>query len=116
MVRLALGGLARDVKADPKLVERLMALSSAAYRLAACALGTEEGAEAVVLQAFRAALIRARSPDAPRDERILFFRAVISAVRLRTKSGPARRPAEPPSRASRPGNRLVRPPVPADRN
>jgi hypothetical protein len=116
MVRLAMDALAPQGKVERKLAERLMTLSSAAYRLAVCALGTEEGADDVVLQAYRNALVQSRSASAPRDERILLFRAVINAARARMNIKFSRRPAEPARRSVRPRNRIQRHLVSADRN
>jgi hypothetical protein len=116
MVRIAIETLTQGGKVDRKLAERLMTLSSAAYRLAVCALGTEEGAEDVVLRAYRNALAQARSSSAVRDERILLFRAVINAARARMNVKFTRRPAEPPRRSTRPRNRIQRNLVSADRN
>jgi hypothetical protein len=116
MVRLAIETLAPQGKVEKKLTERLLALSSAAYRLAVCALGTEEGADDVVLQAYRSALAQSRSDSAVRDERILLFRAVIKACRMRMTVKAARRGAEPPRRSVRPQNRIQRHLVSADKN
>ena len=80
---------ARKRGADARQVERLLALSSAAYRLAGCVLGGEAGAEATVLAAYRCVLGQARRGLTECDERVWLLREVIRAARRRLTVRPA---------------------------
>ena len=100
----ALGTLAepaRQKASDPSRVDRLLALNSAAYRLAVCALGREDGAEDVVLAAYRRVLNHLVGVPSEREERVWLLREVIRA---------AKRRAVVPARTAfgRPVNRVAR--------
>ncbi len=75
-------------------VERLLALDGPAYRLAARVLGSREGAEDIVQQAYVEALKRVRQGPPLTDERAWFLRMVANRAKNHLKAEARRRRRE----------------------
>lgn len=92
-----------DVAREEKTAERLLAYGAPAYRLAARVLGSHEGAEDAVQQAYLEALGRLRAAPPPRDARTWFLKVVVLVARHRRRSEANRRRREAAVRPERAG-------------